>query len=164
MTGVSLMDRAPIYWKISLIHKTWNILAFPSVENLHIHVYVHICTHCTAAEFLDKIQIKALRVSSLLFTVTSTALSWDLYFFKLTQPLRVSRVLLLYTVKEKGGKPGQNHSLFPLVEEIHTETSSLSENSQDCAQKSKRNCTFMNSALVLVLVHTCRNSADGCPY
>ncbi len=37
--------------------------------------------------FLDEIQTKVLRVSSLLFTVTSTALPWDFYFFKLKQPL-----------------------------------------------------------------------------
>jgi hypothetical protein len=43
--------------------------------------------------------------SSLLFTVTFTALPGDFYFFKLTQPLAVSRIQLLYTVKEKGGKP-----------------------------------------------------------
>jgi hypothetical protein len=57
------------------------------------------------AESLDEIQTKVLRVFSLLLTVTSTALPRDLYFFKLTQPLTVSTVQLLYTVKEKGGKP-----------------------------------------------------------
>ncbi len=54
---------------------------------------------CTEAEFLDEIQTKISReFSSLLFTVTSTALPWDLYCFKVTQPLTVS-------VKETGGKP-----------------------------------------------------------
>jgi hypothetical protein len=45
----------------------------------------------------------------------------DFYFFKLTQPLTVFTVQLLYTVKEKEGKP------YPLnlVSEIHTGTSSL---------------------------------------
>ncbi len=37
---------------------------------------------------------------------------WDFYFFKLTQPLTVSTVQLLYTVKEKGGKP--DRKLYPL--------------------------------------------------
>jgi hypothetical protein len=41
------------------------------------------------------------------------------------QPLTVS-------VKEKGGKPDKNHTVFPMVKEIHTETY---ENSQDYAQK-----------------------------
>jgi hypothetical protein len=45
--------------------------------------------------------------SSLLFKVTSTALPWDSYFFKLTQPLTVFTVQLLFTVKEKGGKPNR---------------------------------------------------------
>ncbi len=45
----------------------------------------------------------------MLFTVTSTALPWDFYFFKLTQPLiTVSAVQLMYTVKWKGGKPNRN--------------------------------------------------------
>ncbi len=57
------------------------------------------------AEFLDEIQTEGWAFSSLLFTVTSTTLPWDICFFKLTQPLAVSRVLLLYNVKEKGGKP-----------------------------------------------------------
>ncbi len=30
-----------------------------------------------------------------------------------------------YTVKEKVGKPDKNHTPFPMVSEIHTETSSL---------------------------------------
>ncbi len=41
---------------------------------------------------------------NLLFTDTSTALPWDFYFLKLTQPLTVSTFQLLYTVKEKGQK------------------------------------------------------------
>ncbi len=48
---------------------------------------------------------KSKEISSLLFTVTSTALHRDLYFFKFTQPLTGSTAQLLYTVKEKGGKP-----------------------------------------------------------
>ncbi len=44
-----------------------------------------VVNYSAEAEFLDEIQKK-----SLLFTVTSTALPWDFYFFKLTQPLTVS--------------------------------------------------------------------------
>ncbi len=59
----------------------------------------------TEAEFLDEIHTKkSSEFFSLLFTVTSTYLPWDLYFFKLTQPLTFSTVQLLCTVKEKGGK------------------------------------------------------------
>jgi hypothetical protein len=67
------------------------------------------------------------KVSSLQFTVTSIDLPSDFYFCKLTQPLTVSRVYLLYiyTVKEKGGKPNRKPHPFPMVQEIHTETSSL---------------------------------------
>ncbi len=41
--------------------------------------------------------------------------AFDLYFLKLTQPLTVSTVLVLYTVQEKGGKPDRKlipHSLW----------------------------------------------------
>ncbi len=62
---------------------------------------------------------KSYEFFSLLFTVTSTALPWDFYFFKLTEPLTAS-------VKEKGGKPDQkNYTHFPMVEEFHAEISSL---------------------------------------
>jgi len=90
------------------------------------------------------------RFSSLLFTVTSTALSWDLNFFKNTQPLTVSRVWLPYTVKEKGGKPERKP--YPLPYGLRNPYRKLkSENSQDYAPKTQRNCTFMNSASVLHL-------------
>ncbi len=64
------------------------------------------------AECLDEIQTKVKEFFSLLFTVTSTALPRDFYFFKLTQPLTVYTVQLLYTVKEKGGKT--DRKLYPL--------------------------------------------------
>jgi hypothetical protein len=51
---------------------------------------------------------KSLGFSSLLFTVISTALAWDFYFFKLMQPLTYFFKLaqpLRVSVKEKGGKP-----------------------------------------------------------
>jgi hypothetical protein len=63
------------------------------------------------AEFLDEIQTKVFSQSPL----HSTALPWDFYFFKLTEPLTAS-TLLLYTVKEKVGKPDmKNHTPFPMV-------------------------------------------------
>jgi hypothetical protein len=57
------------------------------------------------------------------------------------QPLTVSAVQLLYTVKEKGGK----HDLlsFGLTNPYRN---IKSDNSQDYAQKPQQNCTFMNSA------------------
>jgi hypothetical protein len=63
------------------------------------------------------------------------------------QPLTVSRVQLLYTVKEKGGKPDRKPYLFPYG--LRNPYRNLkSEKSQDYAQKPQRNCMFMNSALV----------------
>jgi hypothetical protein len=63
---------------------------------------------------------KSFEFFSLLFTVTSTALPWDLYFFKFTQPLKfffkLTQPLTYFyssvTLKEKGGKPGSK--LYPL--------------------------------------------------
>ncbi len=62
-------------------------------------------------------------IRGLLFTVTSTALPWDFYFFKLTEPLTVSAIQLLYTIR----------NLKP-------------ENSQDYDKKPQRHCSFMISA------------------
>ncbi len=70
------------------------------------------------------------RFPSLLFTVTSTALPWDFYFFKLTQLLTVS-------VKEKGGNLTENHTPFWFKKSI--------QKPQDYARKPQWNCTFMNS-------------------
>jgi len=57
---------------------------------------------------LDEIQTKVLRV--FLVAIHSHLYSFA-YFFKPTQPLTVFTVQLLYTVKEKGGKPDRNHGL-----------------------------------------------------
>ncbi len=79
--------------------------------------------------------------------VTFTALPSDLYFFKRTQPLTVSTVQLLYTVKEKGGKPDRKP--YPLLYSLRSPYRNLkSENSQDYAQKPQQNCMFMNTASV----------------
>jgi hypothetical protein len=79
-----------------------------------------------------KARQKASWFSSLL-SVTYTALPWDLYFFKLTQPLTVYTVQLLYTVKEKGGKPYRRP--YPLPYGLRNPYRNLKyENSQDCAQ------------------------------
>ncbi len=104
--------------------------------------------------FLTKSRKKSTEFSSGLFTVTSTALPWDFYFFKLTQPLmyffKVTQPLsyfyssgtVQYTVKEKGGKPGKP---YPLPYGWRNPYRNLkSENSQDSAQTPQRNCTFMN--------------------
>ncbi len=41
------------------------------------------------------------------------------------QPLTVSRVQLLYTVKEKGENLKENHNPFTMAKGTHTETSGL---------------------------------------
>jgi hypothetical protein len=93
-----------------------------------------------------EIQTKVLRVFLLAFTDTSTALHRDFYFFKLSQPLTVSTVQLLDTVKEKEGKPVKKP--YPLPYARNPCRNLKSENSQDYAQKPQRNCTLMNLASV----------------
>jgi hypothetical protein len=77
---------------------------------------------CTEAEFSDEIQAKVLRV--VLLAIHSRLYSFALrfIFFKLTQPLTVSTVHLLYTLKEKRGRPNRKSYLLPMVLEIHSET------------------------------------------
>jgi hypothetical protein len=61
------------------------------------------------------------------------------------QPLTVSTLHLLYTVKEKGGKPDRKP--YTLLYGLRNPYRNLkSENSEDCDQKSQRNCMFMTSA------------------
>ncbi len=65
-------------------------------------------------------------------------------FFKLTQPLIVSWVQLLHTVKEKGGKILIENHPYGLASPYRN---LKSENSWEYVhvQKSQRNCTFINS-------------------
>ncbi len=82
------------------------------------------------AEFLDEIQTKVLRI--FLLEVTTSALHWKIYFFKLTQPFTVSAVQLLYTVKKKEANLTENHTPFGMV--LRNPYRNLkSENSKDYA-------------------------------
>ncbi len=77
---------------------------------------------------------KSWEYSSLLFTVTSPDMPWYLYFFKLTQPLTVFTIQLLYTVKEEGGKPDRKP--YPVPYGLRNPYRNLKyENSQNEAQK-----------------------------
>jgi hypothetical protein len=85
-----------------------------------------------------KFRQKSKEASSLIFTVTSTALHRDLYFFELTQPLP-------FSVKRKGRKPDKKP--YPLSYGLRNPYRNLkSENSQEYAQKPQGSCAFMNSA------------------
>ncbi len=66
------------------------------------------------------------------------------YFFKLTQPLAVSTVQSLYTVKETGVKTDRKS--YPLSYGLRNPYRNLTfENSKDYAKKPQQNCKFMNS-------------------
>jgi hypothetical protein len=86
------------------------------------------------AGFLDEIKTKVLRVFLLAIHRHLHSLALRLYFFKLTQHLTVFTGQLLYTVKEKGGKPViKSHPLPFVLRNPHKNVKS--ENSQDYAQK-----------------------------
>jgi hypothetical protein len=102
-------------------------------------------TTCPEAEFFDKIQTKVSRFSSMLFSYLYYSFALWFCFFKLTQPLTVSTVQLLYTAKEKGGKPNRKPHPLPPCGLRNPYRNLKSKNSQDYAQKPQRNCTFMNS-------------------
>jgi hypothetical protein len=100
------------------------------------------------AEFLDKIRTKVYRVFflafhshlysfGLIFIFFQTHAPSYIYFFKLTQPLRVS-------LKEKGGKPYRTP--HPLPCGLSNPYINLKFGNNTYAQKPQRNCTFMNSA------------------
>jgi hypothetical protein len=94
------------------------------------------------AEFLGKIQTKFLRVFHLAFhnLLYSFDISISSNSRNLLQFLQFN-YCKVYTVKEKGGKPD------PLPYGLRNPYKNLkSENSQVYAQKTQRNCTFMNSA------------------
>ncbi len=93
---------------------------------------------------LGQFQTKVLRVFPLLVTVTSIALPWYFYFFKLTPPLTVLTVKLQHNIKEKGEKP--KRKLYPsLWFKNSIRKPQVWELSRLC-QKPEWNCTFMNSA------------------
>ncbi len=69
----------------------------------------------TEVEFLDKIQTKVLRVVLLAIHSQLYRFALRFLFFKLTQPLTISTVQLLYIVKEKGGNPDRKTYPFPMV-------------------------------------------------
>ncbi len=104
----------------------------------------------TEAEFLDEIQTKDLRVFLLaIFRVTSTTFLFVFLQTHATSCSFYSFSYLLYTVKEKGGKPDRKP--YALSYGLRNQCRNLkSENSHNYAQKPQRKCTFMNSASVQI--------------
>jgi hypothetical protein len=96
------------------------------------------------AKFLDEIQTKGF--SSLLIHchVYSFALRFLFLQTHATSYYFYTKVTVHCTVKKKGGKPERKAYLLPYVLR-NPYRNLMSENSQDCARKPQRNCTFMNS-------------------
>ncbi len=57
---------------------------------------------------------------------------------------KLEDLTVLYTVKEKGGKPDRKP--YPLPYDLRNTYRNINSNSQDYAQKPQRNCKFMNLA------------------
>jgi hypothetical protein len=88
-----------------------------SVKNYTVHIdciyvvtysYVHfLYTVYTEAEFLDEIQTKVCISSQ---KKKEFYLEISTVFLQLTRPLTIFTLKLMYTLKEKGGKPDENHT------------------------------------------------------
>jgi hypothetical protein len=109
---------------------------------------------------LEEIQTKVVRVFILAIHSHLCSVALGFPFFKLTQPLTVSTVLLLYTVKEKGGKPDRKP--YPLPFGLRNSYRNLkTENSQNYDQKPRRNFTLLNSASVSFLLLLSHHPLSG---
>ncbi len=84
---------SPISWKVLVC-----IIAYYLTSTFSLVTFWNVFPE---VEFLDEIQTKVLRVFLFAFTVTSTALPWDFYFFKLTQTLTVSTSVLYGIISER---------------------------------------------------------------
>ncbi len=112
----------------------------------HLHVMA-VWLNLFEAEFLDKIETNAQEFPPC-YSQSPLQLCLDFYFFKLMQPLAVSSVRLLYTVKEKRGKPDRKS--HPLPYGLRNPHINLKSENSQYSQKPQRNCTFMNSAFGLI--------------
>jgi hypothetical protein len=108
--------------------------------------YLDLGPH-TEAEFLDEIQKKSLKSFHPFYSQRPLHLCLEISCLQTyTTSSTVSTVQLLCTAKEKGGKPDKKPYLLPYG--FRNPYRNLkSDNSQDCAQKPQRNCSFMNSTL-----------------
>ncbi len=97
-------------------------MCFSQTESIIEKYGLFICTShfwrvagfCTEAEFLDVIHTKVLKSFPPCYSQSPVQICLDFFhLFKLTQPLTVSTVQLLYTGKEKGGKPDRKPYPLP---------------------------------------------------
>ncbi len=105
--------------------------AWPGLFQLGLPVRI-CCSSQPWGQILGQNPYKNLHSLSSFYSQSHYSFAWDLYFYKLTQPLAVS-------VKEKGGK--HDWKPYPLPYGLRNIYINLkSENSQDYAQKPQREC------------------------
>ncbi len=86
---------------------------------------------------------KSLKIFPPCYSQSPLQLYVEIFFLsKVSQPLTVFTVQLLYTVKEKGGKPDRKPFPPPTLWVKNPYRNLKSENSQDYAQKTQWTCTF----------------------
>jgi hypothetical protein len=96
---------------------------------VHSTVYITVVLQATGDRILERYQDKSLQSFPPCYSPLPLQLCLEIsissYSPNLLQFLQFSYGL--YSVTEKGGKPDtvENHTPFPMVYEIHTETSSL---------------------------------------
>jgi hypothetical protein len=117
---------------------------FPHQQLRRTYWYVRRITpfmQCTVAEFLDN-SSKSLKSFPPCYSESPLRLQLCIEISISSNYSFYSA--LVYTVKEKGGKPDRKPHPLPYV--LRNPYRNLkSENSQDNAEKPQRNCTFMNS-------------------
>ncbi len=112
---------------------------------IYLYIFLLVSGFGNTCKYMEEIQTKVLRVFLLAIHNHLYSFAYRFYFCKLTQPLKVSRVQLLYTVKEKRGKLYRKPYSLPYgLRNLYRNLTS--EKSQDYTQKPQRSCMFMNSA------------------
>ncbi len=124
------------------------ILCPETSTKLYVHEFSFICKaealYTPEAAFFDEIQTKVLRVFLLVIHSHLYSFAWDFYFFKLMQPHTIFYSSVTVHFKGERRKSWKPYSLPYGLRNSYRNLKS--ENTQDYAQKPKRNWMFMNSA------------------
>ncbi len=139
------------HWRVPATGERFLLPAWPTRPHLHafpaqscrkrLQVTWHEIQKMQRPNSWTKSRQKSLEFSSLLFTNTSSALPWDFYFFKISQPLTVS-------MKKNGGKPDRKP--YPLPYGLRNPYRNLKSH---LTQKQSR--LFRSSGPLFILVGRC---------
>jgi hypothetical protein len=124
---MSLKYLYSIYF-LNILYVLGCILHLLAVTEIFLHTYLY--TYEYRGRILGQNLDKSFKSFPRCYSQSSLQLcSWDFYFFKFTQPLTISTVQVLNTLKEKWGKPDRKP--YPLAYGLRNPCRTLkSENSQ----------------------------------